>query len=83
MALRLCYVSKWSTDRAVIREKHIHLCIDGISHFLTLTAHGMLVDLFQCRRRAVPHAFHGIFIGNVQRQHDRGIVMSQVMKAEV
>ena len=46
MTLRLCYVSKWSTDRAVIREKHIHLCIDGISHFLTLTAHGMLVDLF-------------------------------------
>lgn len=43
----------------------------------------MLVDLFQSRGRAVAHALHSVLVGDVQRQHDRGVVMSQVMKAEV
>ena len=66
-----------------IRKEHVHLRVDGIGDFLTLTAHGVLVDLFQSRGRAISHALHGIFIRDVQSQHDRGVVMPQIMKAEV
>ena len=53
----------------------------GILFLLFLN--GMLVDGFQHIVCSVAHAFLGVFIGDADCQHDRGVHVPQIMEAEM
>lgn len=42
----------------------------------------MLIYGFEHGGGGMPHSLHGVFIGDIEREHDRCVIVAYIMKAE-
>ena len=56
--------------------------VNGICHCYGFIIHGVLIYVFKHVVCRVPHAFHCVFIGDIEPKHDRCVYMAEVVEAE-
>lgn len=56
--------------------------VNGICHCYGFIIHGVLIYIFKHVVCRVPHAFHCVFIGDIEPEHDRRIYMAEVVEAK-
>ncbi len=56
------------------------MAVDHTVDLCTLASHGVLIDLLQRRRCGVSHSLHGVLVRDIQREHDRGVIMSEIVE---